>query len=203
MKYVYENNLEPVNVALYCQAAGCFWKNLDIVEYFAHVPTILQGTTTHSSRLLLPHIEPWLDSFFPQHTHDGPEVMRLSFFPEDESEIILSSHFDITWGSNRHHEIGIVESVSVPESFLSRPDLRSLAEVDIRQSPAEQWWLFLPLSCAAEPELEWILVNYEEQRMYVGPNATTALVWKGRDICDMGTWARLKTVEEIRDHGGN
>jgi hypothetical protein len=129
--------------------------------------------------------------------------MRLSFFPEQDAEFQVSSHFFITWGSNRHHEIGIVDSVSVPEFFLTRPDLRSLAEMDIRQSPAEKWWLFLPLSLAAGySELEWILVNYEEQRMYVGPNAATALVWKGRDVCDMSTWARFTSLEEIQNYEG-
>jgi hypothetical protein len=200
---LFEKDSHAVHVALFAQAAGCFWKNIDILEAYGYVPDLLQNITTQSSRLVLPHIEPWIESFFPMDTH-GPEVMRLSFFPETELEIIFSSHFDITWGSNRHHAIGIVDSVSVPELFLTRPGLRSLAEVDIRESPAEQWWVFLPLSCTTEdPELAWILVNYEEQRMYVGPNATTALVWKGRAICDMSTWARLTTLDEIRDYGAD
>jgi hypothetical protein len=51
-------------------------------------------------------------------------------------------------------------------------------------------------------ESEWILVNYEEERMYLGPNGSEALVWKGRNVWDMATWARLKTMKEIEDYRG-
>jgi hypothetical protein len=44
-------------------------------------------------------------------------------------------------------------------------------------------------------------VNYEEERMYVGPFACEALVWKGRDVWDVGTWVKLTTMEEIQDYG--
>jgi hypothetical protein len=50
-------------------------------------------------------------------------------------------------------------------------------------------------------DLQWFLVNYEEERMYVGPFAHEALVWKGRDVWDVRTWVTLTTMEEIQDHG--
>jgi hypothetical protein len=50
-------------------------------------------------------------------------------------------------------------------------------------------------------DLQWFLVNYEEERMYVGPFACEALVWKGRDIWDVSTWVKLTTMEQIQDYG--
>jgi hypothetical protein len=46
-------------------------------------------------------------------------------------------------------------------------------------------------------------MNYKEQRMYIGPDASGALVWKGRDVYDLSTWARLTSMDEIREHAQN
>jgi hypothetical protein len=78
-----------------------------------------------------------------------------------------------------------------------------LAEEDIYQSPAEQWSFFRSPLGDAESGLDWALMNYKEKRMYVGPDASEALVWKGRDIYDVSTWARLTGMDEIRDYGQN
>jgi hypothetical protein len=200
--YYDEVSSSVVNVALYCQATGCFWKNPLIMESNAIIPSVLRCTTTHSSQILLPHIEPWLNHLFrvPEDSDGPPPDVRLSDFADSRGETRISSHFQIKWGSKHfNQEIGTVDSVS-----RDLGDGPSLVEEDISQSPAEQWWLFLPLSLEAQyHELEWMLVNYREQRMYVGPNASEALAWRGRDVYDMSTWARLTSIEEIRDYGRN
>lgn len=187
-----------VSVALYGLATGSFWKNPDIIGY---TPDILQRTTMRSAPLFLPHIEPWLNSYFaePGSSH-RPEDVALHYHLPGQRKY-TGGCFEVNWGAKRHYEIGTVDSLSL--GWLVDPP--SLAEEDVGQSPAEQWWLFLPLSYGplVDDDLHWILVNYEEQRMYVGPNAYEALVWKGSDVCDMGAWARLRTMDEIRNHARN
>jgi hypothetical protein len=78
-----------------------------------------------------------------------------------------------------------------PSTGREQP-LRSLADVDIATSPPGQWSIMFPLSeghkkAKLRDDLQWFLVNYEEERMYVGPFACEALVWKGRDIWDVST----------------
>jgi hypothetical protein len=123
--------------------------------------------------------------------------MRLGHFLDPRRKNLLI-HFEVRWGSRSHHgQIGTVES-------LSTDRVESLAQHDIAQSAGEQWWLFLPLGHDLfDGGREWIFVNYRKQRMYVHPNASESLAWKGRDIYDLRTWASLGSLDEIRDFDSN
>jgi hypothetical protein len=117
-------------------------------------------------------------------------------------EIVLKIG-DLPWGTLDPTNMA---KVNQDPSTGNEEPIRSLADMDITTSPPVQWWIIFPLSKANKKlrlrdDLQWILVNYEEERMYVGPLACEALVWKGRDIWDVRTWARLTTMEEIRDYG--
>jgi hypothetical protein len=193
-KYKAKNSSGLVSVALYGLAAGTFWKNRKLIWYPLD---ILRRTTTRSAPLYLPHIEPWLKYHFPQPRSSRPPNDVALYYLVGNRE--YACFFEMNWCAKRRNEIGTVVSLRLGGLVKSL----SLAEQDVGQSPAEQWWLFLPLSYGPQVRRHqhWIFVNYEEQRMYVGPNASEALVWKGRDVCDMGAWARLTTMDEIRDHG--
>jgi hypothetical protein len=66
-------------------------------------------------------------------------------------------------------------------------------------SPPGQWWLLVEyLHAAVEGQFDWVLINYKGERMYVGPNSSEAIVWKGRDSLRMATWVRWRSLEAIK-----
>jgi hypothetical protein len=154
---------------------------------------MLHQNTKDYSLLLLPHLEPWLNVHFSAPIQDrlGPEELELGHFLDPRKSLFLT-YFDVRWGSRGlDGELGTVDSISM-NTFPS------LAQVDITRSPREQWWLFLWCPSDMDDEdLEWTLVNYDKQRMYVHPNASEALSWEGKDVYDMSTWARLTFMGEI------
>jgi hypothetical protein len=184
-----------LNMKLFYQAAGCFWKNPYFLNNRWYNHFVLQWATMRSSQLLLPHLEPWVNNCVQsdERPGDDDEDMTLGFLGGAQGETMSSS------GGVKWIEPGRALA-SVGSAWTS--SCPCLAVQDVIQSPPEQWWVFWPMvmSDVEAFELEWRLVNYKEQRMYVGPNALEALVWKGRDVYDMSTWAKLTSMQEILNH---
>jgi hypothetical protein len=209
---VHDSDPYPADVGLYYQAAGCFWKNSKVEHDPDHIPAILQFSTRRSSQLLLPHLDPWLSNQVatnPDTTGDYRRwQMKLSCCSngsDDESDNIR------IWVEPKIENLpqfGTIDSqdmdLDMHPSTWGEGGPPLLAEVDVTVSPSK-WWVIFPLSTVTQRgwDFEWILVNYQDERMYVGPNASEALVWKGKNVWDMATWAKLKTMKEIEDYGSD
>jgi hypothetical protein len=208
---VHDSNGYPADVGLYYQAAGCFWKNSQVERDPYHIPAVLQFSTRRSSQLLLPHLGPWLSYQVATHP-DTTDILRWQMKlsccrngPDDESDII-HIYLEIEPKIEDLPQFGTIDSQDMDldrhPSFWGESAPPLLAEADVTVSPGK-WWVIFPLSTATQRgwDFEWILVNYQEERMYVGPNASEALVWKGKNVWDLATWAKLKTMKEIEDYG--
>jgi hypothetical protein len=192
--FIQSKSTSRFHMPFFYEATGPFWKN-DSIHTMALCITMI-FTPALSRRMLLPHVEPVLNSLFSCYASSEPLISpRVRYSAADtEGGIQVWRHFDVNYRSECLYVIGKVESV-----LMGWPEEPSLAEEDIRQSPAEQWSLFLSVG-DPESDLDWILMNYKEKRMYVGPDCSEALVWKGRDIYDLSTWARLTSIDEIREY---
>jgi hypothetical protein len=191
-----------IDMGLYYQAAGPFWKNPIVIAEMRYTPCVLQWSTPGCYSMLLPHLEPWLNLHLLEDQTHFEHATRLAYCKDIYEDEHPSCHFDVKLGLRRYvpgsDYISNIDSVA-----LGWNRGHSLAEQDLRTSPAGQWWLFLPFSFAAGPTdpVNWVLINYNEERMYIGPNASTALVWKGRDAFRMYTWEELKSMESIHNFG--
>jgi hypothetical protein len=193
-----------IDMGRYYQATGPFWKNPIVISEMPYIPCVLEWSAPRCYSMLLPHLEPWLDCHLLEDETHLEHATRLAYCKNIHEDDDLSCHFDVKLGLRRYvpgsDYISNIDSVA-----LGWKPGHSLAEQDLRASPAGQWWLFLPFSFAAGPtdKVNWVLVNYNEERMYIGPDASIAHVWKGRDAFRMYTWERFKSMEYIQNFGKN
>jgi hypothetical protein len=155
--------------------------------------------------MLLPHSERWLDHHFPEALDHGEPIQRLAYCAEDTGSYRLYSSFGVRPNRNRVHYEGYhcISNVHSIEFRAGSNHGLTLIEQDFGTATAGQWWLFASPKFSLDGcRVYWVLINYKERRMYVGPNASEALVWKGKDVFCMETWARLRIMEDIEILGG-
>jgi hypothetical protein len=193
-----------IDIGYYYKAAGCFWNNSDIAPSLLLIFTALEFSTRSSSQLLLPYLGPWIQyhsTATPVLDDDVSWETKLRHHPNPK-DTTVSSRFNLHVDRKIDGvgEIGVVKRTTRDKE---KPGPHSLAELDLAISRPGQWWVFFDFTFSREDvwEVGWTLVNYEQERMYVGPNASESLVWKGKPIWDVTTCRRLKTLQQILDYG--
>jgi hypothetical protein len=183
------NNYKVVDVALFYEAAGPFWRNPLVVAAEHYILYhVLHWSAPSAYPRLLPHLGRWLNI----HRPESSECRRYQYHlttckPDDHSS------FRPTVQPRCPPWHGISKVVRVPYSWSCRP---SLMEQDLRAHRQGQWWLF------SRGPLRWVLINYREERMYIAPDVSKALSWKGKDPF-LNSWDELTTMEAIENLGRN
>jgi hypothetical protein len=194
-----------IDVSFYYLAAGPFWKNPLVIADFHDIGEILVWSNNSSMSMLVPHLEPWLDHHFPAVPYHLEPVRQLGYCVETASFHSCGHHcgsFYVTPSRNhRLHEGEFYLSKVDSIEFRDEDRIPTLIERDLRPATAGQWWLFAPVNYHAP--YRWVLINYKARRMYAGPNVSEALVWKGKDVYRMETWARLTSIEDIENFDRN
>jgi hypothetical protein len=188
-----------IDMPFFYLAAGAFWKNPVVIGRFRYISRVLRWSIVSSHKMLLPLLEPWLHRHFPEVPDHTESIVRQTYYLGNHS-VNPHYHFDVKPNPKRVcHEgrqyISNVDSIAFQVGPNRSPP--TLMEQDLLASPPGQWWLFVPYLDPDFDQLDWVLINYKDERMYVGPNPSEALVWKGRDSFLVGTWVRFRTMAAI------
>jgi hypothetical protein len=190
-------------------AAGAFWKNPWAISERLYFDSLINSTSPSSYMTLFPHLERLVRRDFLELPVVCEQIDGFAYAEgasaghNDPREIDWAEgSFDVKYRHLRIREedktyITNVDSIEFEDSVNGGS---SLMEQDICASPLGKWWLVIPPVYISESSaMEWILVNYSEQRMYACPCVEESLSWKGRDTFHVYSWARLKSMEAIEN----
>jgi hypothetical protein len=106
------NSTRLFHVPFFYQATGSFWKNTSIITNVTMMTMVLIRSKTRSFQMLLPHVEPVLNTLLARRESSEPLANPvLSYVAEAEGGVRLD-HFEVKCGSQCWFKlIGKVESV--------------------------------------------------------------------------------------------
>lgn len=190
-RFPYKHSVS-IDIAFFYQAAGAFWKNPIVINYFRYIPDVFVMSTRTSRKMLFPHLEPWLHRQCHEVQGIAETTVRLAY-TKPLDHVVHQFHLKLNPKRARHVRIANVDFIV---GWNSSP---TLMEQDLLASPPGQWWLLTGFQSGwIERSRDWVLINYEEKRMYYGHDPTEAVVWKGRDSLRMATWVRWHSLEAIK-----
>jgi hypothetical protein len=197
------------------ELAGRFWANPEVIKDRHLIPRMLERTSVGSTRLWAPHIRPWLNEHAKTTNWSNSlyefapteEVDCDNSYAEERKLLVLRRGSKlITFGDLPQWTLGLGGEISdgrtrwstfthmgrVPEyDWSERP---SLAERELGENGGDEWWVMRSISKGSIywPS-EWILISFEEKRMYDG---NLSSYWEWDDPWDTGSWRIVYDEEE-------
>lgn len=166
------------SVAIFYSAAGSFWKNPKVQEPSEFLLRVLMWIPQRSRLMLMPHLESWvLRRAYPSNL-----CGRIGTYLSDQGIMCLNG------GAIKDYWVTSILDVAKWEANDANDEDCPAVE-DILNSRPESWWMF-PSTDYGSNEDEWTLVNYDDRKIYSGPNAASWYRWE--DIWDVENWKTNK-----------
>lgn len=187
IEYYYESDADAgIHIGWFVESAGCFWKNPKLIDDKNAIGEVLFLISRESRMMFLPHIELWLirhaNTVAPDHAfiklHDangrkcGNPYLNptVGIYDDDDSYSIAL--------------LGNVESFTSVDDDDDDDDWNFIYACystiplvrDLKDSQPSSWWIYQNDCSGYSPG--WILVNYREKKMYIGPDGTQAYYWE-------------------------